>query len=83
MRKLTIVLMAGAAALALSACNKKQAPAPDQNTISMEDDLMNGGTPDNADIETLPPDESSGTPSNELANGADNPDVNDSVTNSD
>ena len=83
MRKLTIVLMAGAAALALSACNKKQTQAPDQNnTMSMEDDLMNGGTPDNADIETLPPDESSGTPSNELANGADNPDVNDTMTNS-
>ena len=28
-----------------------------------------------ADIEALPPDESSATPSNELANGADNADV--------
>jgi hypothetical protein len=31
----------------------------------------------NADIETLPPDESSTTPSNQLQNGFDNPDVND------
>ena len=31
----------------------------------------------NADVETLPPDESSETPSNELVNGSDNPDVND------
>jgi hypothetical protein len=28
-------------------------------------------------VETLPPDESSTTPSNQLVNGADNPDVND------
>ena len=31
----------------------------------------------NADIETLPSDESSSTPSNQLVNGTDNPDVND------
>jgi hypothetical protein len=31
----------------------------------------------NADIETLPADESSATPSNQLQNGFDNPDVND------
>ena len=31
----------------------------------------------NADIETLPPDESSATPTNQLQNGFDNPDVND------
>ncbi|MGH9548449.1 MAG: hypothetical protein ACRD3W_03700 [Terriglobales bacterium] len=30
----------------------------------------------NADIETLPADESSTTPSNQLENGFDNPDVN-------
>jgi hypothetical protein len=33
--------------------------------------------PANADIEELPPDESSGTSSNELETGEDNPDVND------
>ena len=31
----------------------------------------------NADIETLPSDESSETPSNELVNGSDNPEVGD------
>jgi hypothetical protein len=37
-----------------------------------------------AEIEALPPDESSATPSNELANGADNADVSDlNSTNSD
>jgi hypothetical protein len=37
-----------------------------------------------AEIEALPPDESSATPTNELANGADNADVTDlNVTNSD
>ena len=83
MRALRIMLVLAASALALQGCHKKQQAQPDeQNTMSMEDDLMNGGTPDNADVETLPPDESSGTPSNELANGADNPDVNDTVTNS-
>jgi hypothetical protein len=84
MRSVRIMLVLAASALALLGCHKKpQALPADQNTISMEDELMNGGTPANADIETLPPDESSGTPSNELANGTDNPDVNDTVTNSD
>lgn len=68
---------------AVAGCNKSQQPPPQQNNISMEDDLMNGGTPENADVETLPADESSGTPSNELANGADNPDVNETTSNSD
>ena len=37
-----------------------------------------------AEIEALPPDESSATPTNELANGADNADVTDlNATNSD
>jgi hypothetical protein len=37
-----------------------------------------------AEIEALPPDESSATPTNELANGADNADVSDlNTTNSD
>jgi hypothetical protein len=33
--------------------------------------------PDNAQIETLPPDESSTTPSNQLQTGYDSPEVND------
>ena len=33
------------------------------------------------DIEALPPDESSGTSTNELENGSDNPDVNAAISN--
>lgn len=69
MRAATITMMLGAAALALPACNKAQPPR-DQNIV------MDNGTLENADIEALPPDESSGTSSNELVNGTDNPDVN-------
>jgi len=83
MRAALKLLIVGALIGAAGACQKAQQPPPDQNTISMEDEVMNGGTPDNADVETLPPDESSGTPSNELATGADNPDVNEATSNSD
>jgi hypothetical protein len=61
-----IVLLIGVAGLA--ACNK---PAPEQN-IAMD---INSASPN--DIESLPPDESSETSSNELVNGDDNPEVND------
>jgi hypothetical protein len=63
-------------ALAPGACHKPQQEAQN-NEITME-----AGIPDNqvaagnADIETLPADESSVTPSNQLQNGFDNPDVN-------
>ena len=42
-----------------------------------EQNIAIDNTAANADIETLPPDESSETPSNELVNGADNADVGD------
>lgn len=57
-----------ALALLLAACSKQPS---DQNIV------VDNGVPANADIETLPPDESSATPSNQLINGDDNPDVND------
>jgi hypothetical protein len=60
-----------AALCALGACQPKQ-KAPEENLI-----VDGGNIPANADIEALPPDESSGTSTEELANGADNPDVND------
>ena len=60
-----VVFLAGFAALA--ACKN----AVDQN-VALAANNMAG-----ADIEALPPDESSATPSNELVNGSDNPDVND------
>ena len=45
--------------------------------LSIDDNLSSGQLPGNAQIETLPPDEGSTTPSNQLQNGYDNPDVND------
>jgi uncharacterized protein YcfL len=71
-----IVAALGLAALALGGCSKQQ-----QQTQN-NDIAMDAGVPDNqvaagnADIETLPADESSVTPSNQLQNGFDNPDVN-------
>ena len=61
-------------AAALTACHKAQ---PQQNQEIGVDENLVGGLPANAEIETLPPDESSVTPSNQLQNGYDNPDVND------
>ena len=55
------------AAAALGACGKGN---PTQNAA-----MADNAAP--AEVETLPADESSETPSNELANGEDNPDVND------
>lgn len=63
-KTLAAVLLIGA----LAACRKEPS---DQNIV------VDSGIPANADIETLPPDESTSTPSNELVNGDDNPDVND------
>jgi hypothetical protein len=52
---------------ALSACNKNQ-----ERNVAINNDVANA-----TDVEALPPDESSETPSNELINGADNADVSD------
>ncbi|HEX5237566.1 MAG TPA: hypothetical protein VFW39_03780 [Sphingomicrobium sp.] len=57
----------------LAACHKSQ-PADQNIAVSNQTVDMNGTM---ADIETLPPDESSTTPTNQLENGFDNPDVND------
>jgi hypothetical protein len=66
------LLLIAALAAGSIACHKQQPPPQDQN-IAMD----SGNIPENADIEMLPPDESSGTSSTELENGDDNPDVND------
>jgi hypothetical protein len=63
---MTVLLISVAAAV--PACNQNQ---NDQN-IAITNDI-----PANADIEALPPDESSETPANDLAAGADNADVTD------
>ena len=61
-------------AAALAACHKAQ---PQQNhAMTIDDNAVAGELPDNAEIETLPPDESSVTSNGELVKGDDNPDVN-------
>ena len=69
-------LLIGACALALPGCSKQQPQGQHNQDISIDDGMTNGQLPANADIETLPADESSTTPSNQLVNGTDNPDVN-------
>jgi hypothetical protein len=71
-------LILGVAALALGACHRQQQDQMNNESISMDADVPdNQVMAGNADIETLPADESSTTPSNQLQNGFDNPDVND------
>lgn len=78
MRSAASFLVAAAAAATLGGCHKQAQPDPAQNQdMSIEGNLGAGQIPENAEIETLPPDESSGTSSGELAKGDDNPDVND------
>jgi hypothetical protein len=65
------------AALSLGACQKHQQQQPEDQNIAIDDGIPDNQIAGNADIETLPADESSATPSNQLQNGFDNPDVND------
>jgi len=67
------MLLASAALCLLAGC-KQSEPAQDQNVI-----IDSGNIPANADIEALPPDESSGTSTDELVNGTDNTDVNGAI----
>jgi hypothetical protein len=71
-----MIVAIGIAALALGACQKQQQQPADQN-IAIDEGVPDNQMAGNADIETLPADESSSTPSNQLQNGFDNPDVND------
>ena len=72
--RLTVVL--GAMALATGACHKGQQAETNDQAMAIDEGMPNQmGT--NADIETLPADESSTTPSNQLQNGFDDADVND------
>ena len=59
-----------------AACNKAATNEAASQDMSVEGNLASGQLPDNAEIETLPPDESSVTTSSELNSGDDNPDVN-------
>jgi hypothetical protein len=75
MRIAVRILALGLGAAALAACHKTQ---PQQNqSIDIDQIMPTSELPANADIETLPADESSTTPSNQLQNGFDNPDVSD------
>lgn len=80
MRNAKTIVMLGAAALALGGCHKQQ--QEQNNDISIDDAVPeNQVAADNAQIETLPADESSTTPSNQLQNGFDAPDVNSAPVN--
>ena len=68
MRNAPELFLIAVVSIALGACQKDRS---DQNIIVDNDVVAN------ADIEALPPDESSGTPDDQLANGADNADVQD------
>jgi hypothetical protein len=62
---------------AVAACNKAATNEAANQDMPVEGNIAYGDIPDNAEIETLPPDESSVTTSGELNSGDDNPDVND------
>jgi hypothetical protein len=70
-----LILVFGVAAL--GACNKpsQQNEASTQD-MGIDDNLSSAGGDSNAQIETLPADESSTTPSGELNDGQDAPDAN-------
>jgi len=59
------------------ACHKAATNGSTNQDMAVEGNLATGQIPDNAQIEMLPPDESSVTSSGELNSGDDNPDVND------
>jgi hypothetical protein len=70
-----IRLLIFAGLVSAAACNKQ--PQPQNQDVAITN------VPAGAEVEALPADESSGTPSNQLVNGNDNPDVNESTSNSD
>lgn len=76
MRSARMIVALGIAASALAGCHKDQQQPTDDQNMAIDDGMPNQ-VADNADIETLPADESSTTPSNQLQNGFDSPDVND------
>jgi uncharacterized lipoprotein YajG len=74
MRAATKFLLLAIAPVALAGCKKSQ-QTQDQN-MAISGPATNEAMA-NADVEMLPPDESSADSSNELVTGTDNPDVND------
>jgi len=74
MRNAAKILIAALGVSVLTGCNKPQADRNQDMTI--DENVASSGLPAGADIETLPADESSTTPSNQLQNGYDSPQVN-------
>jgi hypothetical protein len=70
-----MIVALGIVAAALGACHK-QAEQTNNQTMSMDEGMPNQVAA-NADLETLPADESSTTPSNQLQNGFDDSQVSD------
>jgi hypothetical protein len=58
MRNAAKILILGFVALAFAACHKQQPQAQENQDMSIEGNLADGRLPANAQIETLPPDES-------------------------
>lgn len=77
MRNAHKVLILAFGVAALGACHKQQQNQAATQDMSLDDNLSTSGAEANADIETLPPDESSTASNGELNQGDDNPDVND------
>lgn len=77
MRNAARILTFGLGALVLGACHGKPANQVANQDLSIDDNLTSSQLPANAEIETLPPDESSEASNGELSKGQDNPDVND------
>ena len=73
------ILIVGIAAMTFVACHKAETneAALANSDLSVDGNLTSSRIPSNAEIETLPPDESSVTSSGELNSGDDTPDVND------
>jgi hypothetical protein len=72
---LRLVCISCSLVLAVAACTKQ--PSQHNQDIAVDENTPAGQLPPDAEIETLPPDESSVTSNGELAKGDDNPDVND------
>jgi hypothetical protein len=75
MRNAVSILIVAFGVAALTACHKQQQNQAATQDMSIDDNLSANGADSNADIETLPPDESSTTSNGELNQGNDNPDV--------
>jgi len=76
MRNAARILIVVAGAVALVGCHKQQPKVAENDDFSLESNLTNEQVPPNAQIETLPPDESSATSNGDLAAGSDQPEIN-------